>query len=126
MPGRAVTPALRKRGKVYEIFKAVKQRSLQSMARGEYGWEQQQQHFVIFRTALNSIWAVESALAAFIGRRGLVGALQGRLVEGSLLCPAGKGCGCCRRAAGHFPKGRRAPLLQLVTWLSRQQAGQVQ
>lgn len=32
VPGRAVTPALRKSGKVYEIFKAVKHRSLQLMA----------------------------------------------------------------------------------------------
>lgn len=31
VPGTEITPVLRMSGKVYEIFKAVKQRSLQSM-----------------------------------------------------------------------------------------------
>lgn len=58
----------------------------------------------------------------FIVSRGLVRVLEGRLAEDRLLCPAGKGASCCRKAICHIGKGRRDLFLQLVAWLSGQQA----
>lgn len=88
------------------------------MALGERVWGQRQQYFIIFRRVFNSTGAVECAVAAFIVSRGFVGVQEGGLAEGWFLCPAGKG-------AGRIPKGRRAPFLQLVAWLSGQQAEKV-